>query len=176
MPSSPTLSVKAAALWSEIIGITREACLLRQEGREKEAVELLQQTLPAVIRRWSNSCGETPEYCREALRKLFAEEQHTARAAMVQRRLIVDEVCSRLKVRCAAARDTGENESGVVLKAPVGPVQLRRRVSIDDVVGMLDALQQAERTALEEAILPVRETYSSLSSVGQRSLQDAACE
>lgn len=174
MPSSPTLSVKAAALWSEIIGITREACLLRQEGREKEAVELLQQTLPAVIRRWSNSCGETSEYCREALRKLFAEEQHAARAAMVQRRLIVDEVCSRLQVGCAAVQDA--SASVATVKVTVGPVQLRRRVAIDDVVGMLDALQQAERAAFEEAILPVRETYSSLSSVGQRSLQDAACE
>jgi hypothetical protein len=166
---------KASMLWQEIVGATREACLLRQEGREAEAVQLLQEKLPATIRQWSNLCGDTPERCREALRELFAREQEAARNALLQRRLIVDEVCSRLQVRPSPA--AGESvESRVVVKEALQAIQLRRRVPIDDVVGMLDALQQAERGELAEAILPVRQSHSSLSFVGQTPVGDAAGE
>ncbi|HEU5080396.1 MAG TPA: hypothetical protein VFT72_14385 [Opitutaceae bacterium] len=164
---------KASKLWQEIVGTTREACLLRQEGREQEAVDLLQQQLPVTIRQWSNSCGESPERCREMLRELFAREQEAARIAALQRRLIVDEVCSRLQVQ----RNANDSVEGrVVVKEALRPLQLRHRVPIDDVVGMLDALQQAERGELAEAILPARQNFSSLSFVSQLPYPDAARE
>jgi hypothetical protein len=166
-------SQNASKLWQAIVGTTREACLLRQEGREQEAVDLLQQTLPGTIRQWSNVCGESAERCRELLRDLFNREQEAARTALLQRRLIVDEVCSRLQVQRAAPETV---ESRIVVKNALQPVQLRRRVPIDDVVGMLDALQQVERGELAEALLPSRQNLNSLSFVGQRPLQDVAAE
>lgn len=168
--SSP---VRASGLWQQIVEITREACVLRQEERESEAVVLLQQKLPPIIRSWSASCGAPADTCRQRLRELFASEQEQMRAALMQRRLIVDEVVSRLQVRAAATNAT-TSASAVVLTDATRPVQLRRRIPFNDVEGMLDALQEAERGAVTEAILPVRRALQSLSSVGHRPLTAAA--
>ena len=160
---SPTLaspSATAEALWCQIEENTREACLLRQEGREAEAVALLQGRLPSIIRAWSNASGHSPEACRERLRTFFQEQQERVRCAALQRKLIVDEVCSRLKVSARASRVAAPVSMG----STPGPVQLRRRVAIDDVVGMLDALREAEESATAEALLPARELIPSLSS------------
>lgn len=173
MPSPTAATPARPALWDEIVGITREACLLRQEGREKEAVALLQQTLPPVIRQWSNTCGQTPEHCREELRSLFAREQQTARAVTLQRRRIVEEVCARLQAHPRTS-DAMERRTGT--KVAATPIQLQRRVPIDDVVGMLDALQQVEHTVMDEAIVPLRSNYTSLSSAGHRSIPIAAVD
>ncbi len=164
---APITRARAHELWTEIVSTTREACLLRQEGREENAVRLLQQTLPTVIRDWSNLCGETPDRCRTLLRELFSREQETARAAMLQRRLIVDEVCARLQNRTPRQEIV---ESRIFSQPAPSTLQLRRRVPIDDVVGLIDALQQTERNQIDEAVLPVRPNFSSLSFVGQTSI------
>jgi hypothetical protein len=157
---APTFS-PADALWAEIVATTREACLLRQEGREEEAVRVLQDTLPPVIRRWSAASGDTPERCRERLKALFTAEQEHMRAQMIQRRLIVDAVCSRLRVS-STGEATGRPR---VVSERTRAVQLQRRVPFGDVVGMIDALNEAERSAVAEAIFPAREAVQSLSSI-----------
>jgi hypothetical protein len=135
-------------LWNEIVRWTFEACVRRREGREAEVRGLLHERLPALIRAWSARSGLSGDGCREQLRSLFARAQECVELGSIQRRLIVEEVCSRLgpaAVRSATRPAAGE-----------GGLRLRRRVPIDDIPAMLDALAEAEFESLGESVLPLR--------------------
>jgi hypothetical protein len=119
-----------ASLWQQIEQGVRESCVMRCEGREPEALALLQETLPALIRAWSATCGFPPETCRQRLRELFARAQEQVAAAMLSRRLVLASIRTD-NIRAGAS----------------GALYLRQRIPLDDVPGMLDALQDSERTA-----------------------------
>ncbi|HEY3756809.1 MAG TPA: hypothetical protein VGL42_11725 [Opitutaceae bacterium] len=142
-------------LWDEIVHSTIEACILRKEGREREVAGLIQEKLPTLIRRWSSTCGLSPETCKRNLRALFQRVQEGVEMGFIHRRLIVDEICARL---------SGGSPKAVpaAVAAESGPIRLRRRVAIDDVSGMLDAMAEAELETRREAILPMRPAASAL--------------
>lgn len=147
--NSPAVPASASPhfLWNEIVRWTLEACILRKEGREGAVQELLRERLPALIRAWAGRCGKPAETCRERLRDLFARVQESVEEGFIQRRLIVEEVCARLGQPATAG-------AAPSVRAPA--LGLRRRISIDDIPGMLDALAEAEFESLGEAVLPIR--------------------
>jgi hypothetical protein len=132
--SAPILAVSSArnpvSIWKQIEQGVRESCVMRCEGREAEAAVMLQETLPALIREWSATCGSPAEVCRNELRELFARAQEQVAAAMLSRRLVLASIRTD-NIRAGAS----------------GTLYLRRRVPIDDVPDMLDALDEAERMA-----------------------------
>lgn len=135
--------------WSELERWTLEVCVMRAEGREGEAVRVLKEHMPSVIREWSVHCGLARDVIQERLRRLFDDTQNFVARGLAQRRLITADLLSR-----SSALDT-------VKAAPAGPVGLRRHVPMGDVVGMLDGLAEAEREAKREAIWPLRSRATS---------------
>lgn len=133
----PTVSVAAArdaaSIWKQIEHGVREACVLRCEGREREAAALLQETLPPLVREWSATCGSPADTCRNQLRDLIARAQEQVAAAMLSRRLVLASI--------------GMPDNARARPNTNGSFSLRRRIPIDNVPDMLDALQESERAA-----------------------------
>jgi hypothetical protein len=105
--------------------------MLRAEGREPAAIQILQHSLPPLVAEWSRGAGKPSEQCQQRLRELIAQvQQQVATAAM----------CKRLVLRSVAPeRPRTEARSEAV--------QVSRRVPLADIPGMLDALEEGERTA-----------------------------
>ncbi len=137
------------ARWSELERWTLEVCVMRAEGREGEAVRVLKEHMPAVIRDWSVHCGLARDVIQERLRRLFDDTQNFVARGLAQRRLITADLMAR-----GGAMDTAN-------AAPGGALGLRRHVPVGDVVGMLDGLAEAEREAKREAIWPLRSRATS---------------
>ncbi len=133
--------------WAELERWTLEACLLRAEGREAEAVGVLQERIPGLIRAWSEAAGLARPVVQERLRTMFADAQRFVARGLAHRRLITAELAGRAEGRPTVA--AGVAGSG-------GRLGLRRAVAVDDVVGMLDGLAEAEREVRREAIWPMR--------------------
>lgn len=131
LPLSP--ATRSADLWREIEASVSEACVLRAEGREPEAAAILQQKLPGLIATWSRGSGLAGDRCQAMLRELFAQVQQQVATARICKRLVLQSLDP------ATPRTSGEERAQ--------PMQLRRRVPIDDIPGMLDALDEGERTA-----------------------------
>lgn len=117
----------AAVVWRLIESGLRESCVLRAEGREVEALVILQQRLPALIREWSAGCGRSTESCRSALRELFTRAQAQVAAAVLTRRLVLSSL-----------------QADLPLRGTLPGVHLNQRIPLTDINGMLDALHAAE--------------------------------
>ncbi len=122
---------RSAELWRAIEDNVREACLLRAEDREAEAILILQETLPPLIGDWSRTAGLDVPAAQQALREMFARVQQQVANAALCRRLVL--------------RSLGQTAAPGTVPAPAATFQLRRRVPIGDVPGMLDALGETER-------------------------------
>jgi phage tail tape-measure protein len=90
---------------------------------------IVKEKLPGLISVWSRGAGTSGEQCQQALRELFVRVQQQVATATLCKRLVLQSVDP------TAAR-RGE--------APT-PVQTRRRVPLNDIPGMLDALDERER-------------------------------
>lgn len=130
---------RTAALWDEIDRTVRESCALRCERRDDEAATLLQHTLPALIREWSAGAGRSREDCRAALRQLFADAQERVATALLCKRLVIGSLGG------SDSSPTSAPAHASASRPAAGQLHLRRRVPIDDIAGMLDALDENER-------------------------------
>lgn len=130
---SPTLAppARTAELWRLIEASVSEACVLRAEGREPEAIAIVQGKLPSLIGEWSRGAGHSSEQCQTVLRDLFARVQQQVATATICKRLVLQSI-EPATPRSGAAPTVG---------------QIRRRVPLDDIPGMLDALDEDEREA-----------------------------
>lgn len=138
--------------WGELERWTLEVCVMRAEGREREAVRVLKEQMPALIREWSAHCGLERAAIQERLRRLFEETQNFVARGLAQRRLITADLLAR-----GDAKPRNHMPSG-------GAVGLRHRVPVGDVVGMLDGLAEAEREAKREALWPMRSRATGLAA------------
>ena len=139
-----------SSIWNQIEEGVRESCVMRCEGRAQDAAAMLQETLPTLIREWSAQSGATAEDCRQTLRQLFSKAQEQVAAAMLSRRLVLASI-RRDNVGCGAS----------------GTLYLRRRIPIDDVPDMLDALQESERTAFsreQDFLVPSSRPFAALAA------------
>lgn len=123
----------AASIWQQIEHGVREACMMRGEGRTAEATALLQTALPPLIRDWSENSGLPGETCRAELRALFAKVQDRVAKAMMSRRSVLASIRAD-NVRAGASVSSA--------------LHVNRRIPLDDVPDMLDALQDSERAAV----------------------------
>jgi hypothetical protein len=146
----PAIAPDAGDRWTDIVRWTLEACVQRREGREQSARTILSERLPALIQDWSAVCRLPVEAQKQQLRHLFNQAQTAVETGWFQRRLIVDEIARRLG---AAAPATAPSAT---TPASTGPVQLRRRIPIDDIPAMLDGLADAEDESRRAALLPGR--------------------
>lgn len=119
----PAVSARSAELWRAIEDGVREAFLLRAEARERDAARLLQQELPPLIGEWSRGSGLAVPEAQQTLRDLFARVQRQVGDALLCRRLVL--------------RTLGQPATPPAVR---DGFQLRRRVPIGDIPGMLDAL------------------------------------
>jgi hypothetical protein len=143
-------------LWNEIVRWTFEVCILRREGHEDAVTPLLRDRLPPLIQAWSKRCGHSADRCQQELRALFARVQESVEVGFIHRRLIVQEVCSRLAGPGGVAALAVHSAVSDRTKAKPAGIHLRRRIPLDDVPEMLDALAEAEVADFGEKILPVR--------------------
>lgn len=135
MPRASTLPavspLSTNELWRSIEQFVSEACVLRAEGREAEAIVIVQQTLPPLVAQWSRGAGMATEQCQQALRELFARVQQQVATAAICKRLVLQSV-----------------EAGATDRVTPGArFQIHRRVPLDDIPAMLDALDEGERAA-----------------------------
>jgi len=152
--AQPTLRADLAdARWAELEHWTLEACILRAEGREQDAVRILQDRMPALIRDWSVQSRLSKPEIQTRLRRMMAEKQDFITRGLAQRRLITS----------ALLAETQENPASLppalarrAASAASTPVALRRHIPLDDIPGMLDGLAEAEREARREALWPLR--------------------
>lgn len=146
----------AGARWAEIERWTLEACVLRAEGREAEAVGVLQERMPALIRDWSARCGLPRAAVQERLRSMFAQTQEFVARGVAQRRLITSELIARGRDVSTGDAARRLDPSRMIDAAAPAMIGLRRQVAVGDVVGMLDGLVEAERETRREAVWPLR--------------------
>ena len=166
--SAPVVGSAAARdSWAEIEHWTLEACVLRAEGRESEAVRVLQERIPDLIRAWSACCGLPRAEVQERLRRMFADTQDLVARGIAQRRIITAELLAARErpdrsvgagtgAGAFSASGSGSAFSQTAAAGSSGPVGLRRAVPFGDISGMLDGLAEAEREARREAIWPLR--------------------
>jgi hypothetical protein len=134
-PKAQESGAESGAGWDEVVRLTAAACVHRSEGRERLAMRILQENLPAAIRAWSSSCGFPAGACKQSLRSMFARVREQVAIASVQRRM--------------AETAVGAGPGGERMPAP-GRISLRQRIRIDDVPAMLDALADAEAESATE--------------------------
>lgn len=129
-PSKTTVPLASAdALWREISDAAHESCVLRCSGRHREARQLMEHTLPLVIRQWSQASNLSVSERKDRLRKLFNQVQERVASAVLSRRLAEEALPPVEQRRRCLGR----------------PMQLSTRIPIDDVAAMLDALNSLER-------------------------------
>ncbi len=125
------LTRTAEELWWAIEVSVREACVLRIERREPEAIMILQQELPQLIEPWSRNTGLPSAVCQQKLRLLFTRVQQEVATALVCKRLVLQSIAP------------GKGRHGEMSES----VHVNRNVPLDDIPDMLDALEEGERTA-----------------------------
>ncbi len=134
--------------WAEITQWTLEACTLRAEGREGEAIAILQEKMPALINEWSVICGLRTAEVQQRLRAMLAETQSFVARGLAQRRIITAQIVDQYRPVPANPDHAPTNA-----RPAVG---LRRHVAVGDITGMLDGLAEAERESRREQFWPVR--------------------
>jgi hypothetical protein len=132
LSSQSSATVVTTDLWREIDEAVREACILRAEGREAESMRILQEQLPGLISAWSRGTRRPAEALQQELRELFARVQQQVATATICKRLVLRSVESPR----ALPQDGSDR---VVIR--------RRQIPLDDIPGMLDALDESERSS-----------------------------
>jgi hypothetical protein len=129
--------------WLALMRTTYKACLLRKDGREIEAAQLLGGELPEMIRKWSSRSGLSAAQCKDRLRSLFARAQEQIELSVLQRPSLIMEVCDRISAH-GNPGDESPAPTGATATAVVRSIHLRQRIPIGDVSEMLDAIAEAE--------------------------------
>ena len=142
----PGPSASNADVWSSLESAAREACVLRAEGREAEALAVLGERLPGLIEVWSAGAGLTTEKAKQALRDMFTRVQQQVATASIARRLVLSSIQVRPEVGSVPGTASLTPGEAAVMRTG-SRVSLHRRVPIGDIRGMLDALDEGERMA-----------------------------
>jgi hypothetical protein len=106
---------------------------------------ILEQALPPLIREWSAVCGLPSDEAKARLRQLLADEQGRIESNWIVSRFLADDPET-------VAAQTRRFTAQPVAPAPSGPSATSyppiaaRRIRIDDVVGMIDAVRETDRT------------------------------
>lgn len=149
----PTL--EAERLWREIAGQVREACILRRQGRHQATAEILERTLPPLIRSWATACKLPAPEAKARLNQLFNDEQARVESHWIMSRFLTDKQASL--TADAAARHLTAFPPTPTVSGPVttwSPAIAPRRIPLGDVADMIDAARDLERCAVHAAQSP----------------------
>ena len=142
LSADPT-AADADRLWREIAVQLREACILRRQGRHQAAAEILERELPPLIRQWAVDCALPAAEAKARLNQLFADEQARVESHWIIARLLADERTTDSAVRHLAAFPAGSPSAPTMLFPAIAP----RHIPIADVVDMIDAARELERSS-----------------------------
>lgn len=146
------IPAEAERLWREIAGHVREACILRREGRHLAAAEILERTLPPMIRAWAGECTLPAAEAKARLNRLFNEEQARVESHWLMARFLSEDSTAAHTVRQLSAYPAVPvaPSPAAMWCPPIAP----RRIPLDAVVEMIDAARDLERCAAQRAHSP----------------------
>lgn len=145
-------SVEAERLWREIGGQVREACILRRQGRHHATTEILEHTLPPLIRSWGAQCTLPAAEAKARLNQLFTEEQARVESHWIMARFLNDD-----RATAAAAQHLSAFPSAPLspnASAMWFPAIAPRRIPLNDVADMIDVARDLDRRAVQAVHSP----------------------
>jgi hypothetical protein len=142
MPATQTAqSTDADRLWHDLSCQLREACVLRRQGRLRAANTILEDELPAVIRAWAAASGLPGPEAKARLNQLFDDEQARVESHWLIARFLAGGNGSVTPPTVPGVHV--ELHQNPAIQLPAVPL---RRIPIADVVEMIDAARDMERT------------------------------
>ena len=144
-------TTEAERLWREIAGQVREACILRRQGRHHATSEILEHTLPPLIRSWGTECALPSTEAKSRLSRLFTEEQSRIESHWIMARFLNDERAATAARYLSAFPATPASPNSAAMWFPaIAP----RRIPLGDVADMIDTARELDRRALLAAHSP----------------------
>lgn len=90
--NSKNQNADRSRLWKKVGEDFRRACLLRREGKQAEASDILDRQLPESIAAWAQVSGMREPERRERLNELFEREQNRVEDAWLTQQIILRQV------------------------------------------------------------------------------------
>ncbi|TVR54403.1 MAG: hypothetical protein EA425_01875 [Puniceicoccaceae bacterium] len=182
----------ASAVWDRLVSRFREAAILHQEGESLAARRILAEELPGIVGQWIRHSGLAPAVAKSRLSALFAREQAEVRRAALTQRLMADSFAERWTppvgnpfveeehVRRAeagppAGRTIPQTEGVAAHRG--GPLGIGgRRIPLDRISEMIEALQAEERRSAVAEIIPLRDFLPASPAVSQHLSEPTSLE
>jgi hypothetical protein len=150
-------TIESQRLWGQLVADFRLACMLRREGKQAEANQIINEKLPITIARWSQVDGRSSSDKQAALKAMFADEQGHGEsvdyAPQVLAAKLADSLLPALRRHVSeelregiAQQFRSWQNSFLLSNRASGNGQNSRRVRFDDIPGVIDALL-AEQSA-----------------------------
>lgn len=185
MIASSKVTEQAESRWTLIVERFRAACILHRENRDAESRQIIKGELPVLIKSWIKLLPTSlKEDAKADLRDMFTKEQSLVDQGMrlqnVFRETLVQQIIPQVEEQVAAkyraiylraqqkrAHDleAGRKRPWVKLSSPeVASLESsqERRVSINDVRSMIDAVQKNDSELIANSMLPLDEIVGTL--------------
>lgn len=127
-------------IWDSIRTLFNEACHSNHLNKTEEASFILQKELPLLITAWKSRCQLSEQQANAKLKSLFTNERQLVANTYILRKSIIAAATERY------AREGWSEE----YSAPVEAKEKTTRIQVDDVAGMIDAVQVAHFISLQQ--------------------------
>ncbi|MBM3822470.1 MAG: hypothetical protein FJ404_06240 [Verrucomicrobia bacterium] len=142
--------------WSRVVSLFRQACVLHREGKHQESRHIVEQDLRQSIATWTKFSGQEPGVKRSKLEQMFKEEQRRVDDAWMVQSLVVRQFSRHILPELSnrlVAEIRGSLANGVLTPFAIAAAESEPsfepndpvRIPFDDVEGMIDFLNSAER-------------------------------
>ncbi len=185
MIASSKVTEQAENRWTLIVERFRAACILHRENRETESRRVIKEELPELIKSWIKLLPTSlKEDAKADLRDMFTKEQSLVdqgiRLQNVFRETLVKRIIPQVEEQIAAKYRTiylRENQKRAldleaarkrpwVKTSSPEPTTLdsskEKRISINEVNSMIDAVQRDESELVANSILPLEQIVGTL--------------
>ena len=185
MIASSKVTEQAESRWTLIVERFRAACILHRENRDAESRQIIKGELPVLIKSWIKLLPTSlKEDAKADLRDMFTKEQSLVDQGMrlqnVFRETLVQQIIPQVEEQVAAkyraiylreqqkrAHDLEavRKRAWVKLSSPEATSlesSQERRVSINDVRSMIDAVQKNDSQLIASSMLPLDQIVGTL--------------
>ena len=185
MIASSKVTEQAENRWTLIVERFRAACILHWENRDAESHQIIKEELPVLIKSWIKLLPTSlKEDAKADLRDMFTKEQSLVDQGMrlqnVFRETLVQQIIPQVEEQVAAkyratylkdqqkrAHDLEavRKRTWVKLSSPKATSlesSQERRVSINDVRSMIDAVQKNDSELIANSMLPLNQIVGTL--------------
>ena len=185
MIASSKVTEQAESRWTLIVERFRAACILHRENRDAESRQIIKGELPVLIKSWIKLLPTSlKEDAKADLRDMFTKEQSLVDQGMrlqnVFRETLVQQIIPQVEEQVAAkyraiylreqqkrAHDLEalRKRTWVKLSSPEATSlesSKARRVSINDVRSMIDAVQNNDSELVANSMLPLEQIVGTL--------------